>query len=1435
MRRTIRKDKKNKNFKKRGVRTMKGRTMKGRTMKGRTMKVIRKTNRKTLRRTNRKTLRNKSRQIRTQNNKRSKRRVYRKDRKDRKDRKRIRNRTRNKRRQNNRVETRGGGPLFGKAPDEITGEGVYNVLKHLGLDIGAGSKGEAATEANNPITWMTLFEGGASVPRWMQDRTIGRPGGSVDTMLELQGQIQQNWGDASWLTKKKGRSWKQIFIDLKINMLPVMTEYILRYCPFKIIGGFVDGRHWENTHGVRHLYDLPGKEKGHPESALSRHILFVGSDGSQRARALAKAGAAGQRCGERPDMKDAQPPHCPKTAANTDTVAPDPKNSWPICAICGIRRCDSCSTPWNPNEDVQSVLCNGNKRDGCMIERNMVLTKARTIYDPMEEEFVSDHADIHNLPDWTPVLGRSFRRSRQAMRKALRRCTESIVKGIAVEVMGGAAVDSNGWPVIGSRFGPEPDLKKYFIELLLDYFFQKTNFYTSWTDVLNLLGLRDKSSEKDLECVFARIREITQAATITHPDHTPSSTAERGRTPPHPPSSPPGVVSVVSEEPAEELEVIDLAGVPDIIDLKGIDATCERMKEVGFEELGKVWDKALEAQNYVEIGDMAEYIQENQEDFMDNVVDATNLWQLFSKWIQERRVKKEKKYEQRRDRKSITQLIQINWVGGNQVMKIDTSVKLNDSTQQIHIIDNNGGNVAIVSREIWDRGVTYAEEGKYDIYLVYDAKLGLSELLPYKHLSEGHQKVFNDSPARELPKTSHDTSVISLDESVDVGLMPEPTPVPGGKVDIYLFLAHLHDEDDMIEAAEDGNMPELIRLLGEGWNVDVNAPDYLGRTAMYTAAMNNHVECMKVLVKHNADIDKAKTRIASEPPESLGSGLTPLIIATYKGHTDALKWLLEAGADWRQKDLLYGKTALDWAKEGGKTEEEAVLEKWIKEHPDESLIESEQAIEFDPYSEMESQINATTRRWVSQLSDAPGIESSPEPSPEPEPVPEPTTVAVPAESAFDRHTQLNKELIVAAKAGNASEMRQLLSQGANPNADEDGLTVLFWATTNNHVECMEALGEALGEDRVPMVDLNKIHYDKMTPLMFAVIFGKTEALHWLLDNGADWLLTNSNGNTALDLAKQQGPGREGRTEARDVLEAWIAAEPLMRAARNGQVDVVKSILESDPGIPQDPVTFALEKTGSRALYLAAEGNHVACMEELKKAGASVNYEASVNYKGKQEIHTPLMRAAYFGHCGAIKWLMEWYEQEAGTNDLGVPNDALKKAMDIAVAEGKPKAKAELNAWTTLQRRKRRLFREHDDSIEIKFVNNASFDIYIYKQDVKAGPRRSNAHILTLKRSPPSQLWIQWQFLPKNRDDDCFYIAVPANSLNSTEAFNSDKALFVSAANVRKYGFEYGGGELGDGPSQCMNERDLYFDSVEYALTHHPVDPSFQLAPVSGGL
>ena len=143
----------------------------------------------------------------------------------------------------------------------------------------------------------------------------------------------------------------------------------------------------------------------------------------------------------------------------------------------------------------------------------------------------------------------------------------------------------------------------------------------------------------------------------------------------------------------------------------------------------------------------------------------------------------------------------------------------------------------------------------------------------------------------------------------------------------------------------------------------------------------------------------------------------------------------------------------------------------------------------------------------------------------------------------------------------------------------------------------------------------------------------------------------------------------------------------MKAARNGKTDEVKSILEKEA--TETPNAETLDGR-SRALYLAAEGNHVACMEELKKAGANVNY---AGYNGKQEIHTPLMRAAYFGHREAIKWLMEDPSQEAGIEPDGSPNPTMKKAMGIAVTglySWTDQAEEELNAWMTDQRRLRSL-------------------------------------------------------------------------------------------------------------------------------------------------
>lgn len=66
----------------------------------------------------------------------------------------------------------------------------------------------------------------------------------------------------------------------------------------------------------------------------------------------------------------------------------------------------------------------------------------------------------------------------------------------------------------------------------------------------------------------------------------------------------------------------------------------------------------------------------------------------------------------------------------------------------------------------------------------------------------------------------------------------------------------------------------------------------------------------------------------------------------------------------------------------------------------------------------------------------------------------------------------SKQLIEAAKRGDATEVARLLKAGAQPGVtakDDDvpGMRALMWAATNGHIECVRALlqGGALADDK----------------------------------------------------------------------------------------------------------------------------------------------------------------------------------------------------------------------------------------------------------------------------------------------------------------------------------------------------------------------------------
>jgi uncharacterized protein len=89
------------------------------------------------------------------------------------------------------------------------------------------------------------------------------------------------------------------------------------------------------------------------------------------------------------------------------------------------------------------------------------------------------------------------------------------------------------------------------------------------------------------------------------------------------------------------------------------------------------------------------------------------------------------------------------------------------------------------------------------------------------------------------------------------------------------------DESPLMLAALHGMTALCEQLIGRG--ADVNKP---GWAPLHYAATNGHLAVIKLLLEHHAYIDAASP-----------NGTTPLMMAAYYGTLDALKVLLDGGAD----------------------------------------------------------------------------------------------------------------------------------------------------------------------------------------------------------------------------------------------------------------------------------------------------------------------------------------------------------------------------------------------------------------------------------------------------------------------------------------------------------------------------------------------------------
>ena len=89
----------------------------------------------------------------------------------------------------------------------------------------------------------------------------------------------------------------------------------------------------------------------------------------------------------------------------------------------------------------------------------------------------------------------------------------------------------------------------------------------------------------------------------------------------------------------------------------------------------------------------------------------------------------------------------------------------------------------------------------------------------------------------------------------------------------------------------------MVQILLD-FGADINKQNSLGNTALYLAAENDNLVLVEFLVKEKAQIDGDEP--GDEPVDK--PGVTPIMIATIKGHTEIVRFLMQADASLKNRD-----------------------------------------------------------------------------------------------------------------------------------------------------------------------------------------------------------------------------------------------------------------------------------------------------------------------------------------------------------------------------------------------------------------------------------------------------------------------------------------------------------------------------------------------------